>query len=160
ICVSETQSEVLRDKISNMSIIYNGVEIEEIPFSEQKEDYLLFVGRLDPNKGADIALRAAIKANQKIIIVGKKRERDPISEEYFANKVEPLLSHKLVTHIPEVQHHELYAIYKSARALIFPLTDPRKEAFGLVSAEAMASGTPVIGLDNSLMREIVDHGKT
>lgn len=160
VMISETQASTLPAHIKNYTVIYNGIDVKNIPFSDSKEDYYLFVGRLIERKGADIAIKACIKSNKKLIIVGKPVSTSEKSREYFAKEIEPYLDSELIEYIPSVNHYDLLSLYKNAKALIFPLRDANLEPFGLVTVEAMATGTPVIAIDNSLMRELVDDRKT
>jgi glycosyltransferase involved in cell wall biosynthesis len=160
VLISQTQAETFSKMASNYTVIPNGVEVDEIPFSLEKEDFFLHVGRLEENKGADLAIQACLQAGVKLVLVGKQRAGNEASETYFAERIQPFLDNPLITYIPEVNHYELYNYYAKARGFIFPLRDPHQEAFGLVSVEAMATGTPAIALDNSLMREVIIDGKT
>lgn len=158
VTVSNTQKIPLSDKIQNVTTIYNGVELDLIPFQAEKEDFLLFVGRLDRKKGADIAMRVAINNGYKIVVVGKPSEGNKDSEKFFKEEVTPLLDNPLVEHHANIDHFELLNYYAKAKAVLFPILDGNKEPFGLVPVEAMASGTPVIALDNSLTRETIKNG--
>lgn len=158
VTVSNTQKIPLQNRIENVSTIYNGVELDLIPFQEKKEDFLLFVGRLDRKKGADIAMRVAIKNGRKISVIGKPSEGNEDSKKYYEEEIAPLLENPLVEYFPNMDHFDLLDYYAKATAVLFPIRDGEKEPFGLVPVEAMSSGTPVIALDNSLTRETIKDG--
>jgi glycosyltransferase involved in cell wall biosynthesis len=157
--ISKTQSEVLKNNgITNYKVIHNAIEINEN--TTKKDDHFLFVGRLEENKGADIAIKACLNAGKKLIVIGKPRMTNEKSKEFFEKEIKPYLNSSLITYIEEVPHREISNYYASAKAVLFPLRDPLKEAFGRVTVEAMGSGTPVYAIRNSLMEELIIHGET
>lgn len=139
-----------------VSTVYNGIPKENYTFQAQaKGAYLAFVGRLSPLKNPRAAIEIAIAADMPLKIAAKV---DPNDEAYFEQEVKPFLSHPLIEYVGEVNEVEKNALLGDADALLFPITWP--EPFGLVMAEAMACGTPVIAYDRGAVPEVMVHGKT
>lgn len=137
--------------------VHNGVQIEKFPFKPNSKDYLLFLGRLSPEKGPEQAISIAKKTGHKLIMVGKVNsfERD-----YFRQKVKPLIDGKQIVFLGEVTSDSKTKVrlLQNAKALLAPIK--WDEPFGLVSVEAMACGTPVITIDRGSSPEIVVDRKT
>jgi glycosyltransferase involved in cell wall biosynthesis len=116
-------------------------------------DYLVFLGRISPEKGPEVAIRLAKRAGIPLRIAAKV---DSVDRAYFKEVVEPLLDHPLVEFIGEIGDARKSEFLRNARALLFPIRWP--EPFGLVMIEAMACGTPVIAFDCGSVSEVVQHG--
>lgn len=117
--------------------------------------YLLFLGRMSPEKGAATALRVAHARGKRLVLATKMRDASEI--EYFTTVVEPMLEagDELLVE-PSIAVR--LGLLQHAEALINPIAWP--EPFGLAMAEALASGTPVVGYGTGAAPEIVDHGVT
>lgn len=141
------------------SAIYNGLDLENFPFGEKPnpQEYLLFVGRIDPIKGVSTAIEVAKKAGLPLIIAAKLDEL-PHTQEYFHNEIEPQLDGQQIKWIGEVSQEERNELMKGAKALLHP--NMWNEPFGLVLIEAMACGTPVIARNRGSIPEIVIDGET
>ena len=119
------------------------------------DGYLMFVGRMSPDKGPDRAIQIARRAGQPLVLVAKMRE--PAERSYFEQRVQPLLGPD-ITYLGEADAATRMTLLRHADALVNPITWP--EPFGLVMAEALASGTPVITTPSGAAPEIVDDGLT
>ncbi len=117
--------------------------------------YLLFLGRMAPEKGAHRAIAAARATGQRLIIAAKIRE--PAEFAYFRNEVAPHLGDG-VEFVGEVAGDDKWALLGGATALVNPIT--WSEPFGLVMIEALATGTPVVAFRRGAAPELVDHGTT
>jgi len=137
------------------STVYHGLPIDAYSFVNQPADYLLFLGRICPEKRPDRAIQIADATKQKLVIAAKV---DPVDEEYFAAQIKPLLQSPYVNFIGEVTEAEKNELIGNARALVFPIDWP--EPFGLVLIESLACGTPIIAFKNGSVGEIVRHGRT
>jgi glycosyltransferase involved in cell wall biosynthesis len=117
--------------------------------------YLAFLGRISPEKAPDAAIRIAGRAGMPIKIAAKV---DRVDEEYFAERIEPLLALPHVEFIGEINEEQKPEFLGDAAALLFPIA--WREPFGLAMIEAMACGTPVIAFRNGSVPEVVDDGVT
>jgi glycosyltransferase involved in cell wall biosynthesis len=151
ISISDSQRKPAPN-LNYAATIYNGIDLKLFPFSENCEDYFLFVGRLHPEKGVAEAVEAARLAGVKLIIVGP-----PVTGDYWDKRVKPYLDEK-IKYVGYVPYGELYRYYQKAKATLVPIQ--WEEPFGLVLAESMACGTPVIAFERGAVPEIVIDGKT
>ena len=133
------------------TIIYHGINIQNFPFSEKREDYYFWMGRISPEKGVEDAISFAKKSGQKLIIAGPVRD-----QLYFENSVKPHLSSK-IKYVGVLGLREKVRYYQKAKAFIFSVKSP--EPFGLVVAESLACGTPVIASDLGAAKEIIVNGE-
>src|SRR5207248_8528968 len=120
-------------------------------FREKPDDYLLFLGRLIPDKGVIAAIEVARQLDMLLIIAGAEND-------YYLEHVKPLVDNKTVKFVGEVHGSGKDRLLGGARALIYPLQ--RGEPFGLVQIEAMLCGTPVAAINIGAVPEIVDEGVT
>jgi glycosyltransferase involved in cell wall biosynthesis len=133
----------------------NGLDIDAYPPGEHRGDYLLFLGRMSPDKGADRAIEVARAAGMPLRIAAKCRE--PAEQEYFSSAVEPLLGDG-IEFLGEVSNGEKIELLRDARATLFPID--WEEPFGLVMLESMACGTPVLATRRGAVPEVVEDGVT
>lgn len=138
-----------------LGVVYNGIEVGSFNFSAKKEDYLLFLSRISPEKGAHHAINVAKKLGKKLIIAGKVDKAD---RAYFQREIAPRIDGKQIQFFGEANVAEKKELYSGASCLLFPIT--WEEPFGLVLPEAMASGTPVIAFPLGSVPEIVIDGET
>jgi glycosyltransferase involved in cell wall biosynthesis len=117
--------------------------------------YVAFLGRITPEKGPEHAIQIA-RANGIHLKIAAKI--DKVDEEYFRQKIAPLLREPGVEFIGEINERTKTAFLGEARALLFPIDWP--EPFGLVMIEAMACGTPVLAFRRGAVSEIIDNGIT
>ncbi len=134
--------------------IYNGVDLDEFTFTKKHQDYLLFVGRIVPEKGAHKAIELAKKTKHKLIIIGPTY---PDQLYYFESKIKPHLNDQ-IKYLGFMDHKQLVKYFQGAKAFLMPIS--WEEPFGLTMIEAMACGTPVIATRKGSVPEIVAHGKT
>ncbi len=139
-----------------IDVVYNGIDTKLYKFNAKPEDYLIYLGRLNKEKGVATALRVAKKTKQKLVVAGNIA--GPQEWNYFMQEVQPFLNEEGVTFLGQVGFKQKVEILKNAKALLFPID--RQEPFGLVMTEAMACGTPVIAFRRGSVPEVVEHGKT
>jgi glycosyltransferase involved in cell wall biosynthesis len=156
VCVSRAQTRALGDE--SLPVVYNGIEPEEIPFNDRPEDFFIIAGRMTPGKGIAEAIRIAKKANVRLLIVGNVTRHLPWSEEYFLREVKPHIDGKQIRHVEAMPYAELVATMSRARGFLFPLQ--WDEPFGMVVAESMAAGTPVLAYPRGSMAELIRDGET
>lgn len=135
--------------------IPNGIRLEEFRCHFAKDDFVLYLGRLNAQKGVHLAIDAARQAGQPIVIAGTWTV--PSERNYFEDEVRPRLGPD-VRWLGEVTGHLRRDLLSRARCLLLPAQ--WHEPFGLVLVEAMASGTPVVGLHTGSLPDIVIHGET
>ncbi|GAA3839438.1 glycosyltransferase family 4 protein [Sphaerisporangium flaviroseum] len=135
--------------------VYNAVDTRMYPFTERKEDWVLWIGRFAGDKGAHLAIDAARAAGRRIVLAGKLVE--PTEHAYFDEHIRPRLGPdaRYDGEANVVRKRQLMA---AARCLMFPIT--WQEPFGLVMIEAMACGTPVVALGLGSVPEVVVDGVT
>ncbi len=155
VCVSRAQSMMLG---GGLPVIPYGVDIARIPFGEKPGDYLITVGRLVPHKGADRAIAIAKAAQMPLVIVGAVTPYLSDSEPFWEERVRPHVDGVSVRHFPHLPNDEVLKLMAGARAFLFPIS--WAEPFGLVVAEALAAGTPVVATPRGSLPELVEHGVT
>jgi glycosyltransferase involved in cell wall biosynthesis len=155
ISVSESQ----RNPIPNANFaatIYHGLPGAELkPTLRPEGGYLAFLGRITPEKGPETAIQIARSAGIPLKIAAKI---DRVDEQYFHERIAPLLDQPGIEFIGEINEHQKAEFLGQASGLLFPIDWP--EPFGLVMIEAMACGTPVLAFNRGSVSEIVEDGKT
>lgn len=154
IAISRSQASESRG-ITVATVIHHGVDLDQYPTASTGGDYLLFVGRMSPEKGIDVAIDVATRAGTRLVIAAKMRE--PLEHRYFEEVVRPKLGSG-VDYIGEVERSVQIDLLRNAMCLINPIQ--WSEPFGLVAIEAMAAGTPVVTTPRGAMPEIVVDGLT
>jgi glycosyltransferase involved in cell wall biosynthesis len=137
------------------AVIHHGIDLARYAYGDGAGDYLLFVGRMSPDKGVHHAIRIARQAGRRLLVISKMWEH--AERAYYEQEVRPLLGDD-VELLDEMSATERIAVMRSATAVLNPICWP--EPFGLVMAEALACGTPVLAFPNGAAPEIVDDGTT
>jgi glycosyltransferase involved in cell wall biosynthesis len=135
--------------------IPNALDLEHYPCHPHLGDYLLFLGRMNHEKGAHRAIAVAMELGLPLKLAGKVRERR--EQEYFAEFVEPHLG-KGIEYLGEVNHGTKVELLQNARATLFPIE--WEEPFGLVMIESMACGTPVVATRHGAVPEVIEDGRS
>lgn len=136
-------------------VIHHGIDVDQTLFGQGDGGYVVFLGRMHPNKGVHRAISIARAAGKRILIAAKMWEPD--EQRYFAEQVEPLLGPDAV-YLGMVGGREKQELLAGAEALVNPIHWP--EPFGLVMIEALAAGTPVLTFAQGAATEIVEDGRT
>ena len=138
-----------------VNTVYHGLPRDLLKANFGAGDYLAFLGRLSPEKGAHVAIKWARSAGLPLRIAAKIPQGE---SRFFKEQIEPFLDGHQVEFVGEVNDTSKSDFLGGAKALLFPIDWP--EPFGLVMIEAMACGTPVIALPCGSVPEIVSNGKT
>jgi glycosyltransferase involved in cell wall biosynthesis len=131
--------------------IPNALDLEHYPCKPHRGDYLLFLGRMNHEKGAHRAIAVAMELGLPLKLAGKVSE--PREREYFKEFVEPHLTDG-IEYLGEVNHGTKVELLQNARATLFPIE--WEEPFGLVMIESMACGTPVIATRHGAVPEVIE----
>ena len=139
-------------------MVHNGISLSEHPFRAQPdpERYLAFVGRVNVEKGPEVAVEVARQLGRNLKMAVKINE--PPEERYWDEHVAPLLDGADVEVVRNGSKQDAIDIMSGAVATLFPIAWP--EPFGLVMVESMAVGTPVIAYALGSSREIIDPART
>ncbi len=150
VAISEADKSPELDYIAT---IHHGINLEQFPFRGEADDYLLFFGRIHPDKGVHEAIEVARKTGKRLIIAGIVQD-----ELYFREQVAPHVDGTMVDYIGSVGPEKRQAIMGGALALLHLIHFD--EPFGLSVVECMACGTPVIAFGRGSMPELINHGST
>lgn len=156
VSISNDQRKPIEKEANFVATVYNGIDVDLYPFEENKEDFLVFIGRLGFEKGCAEAISVAKRLGKKLYILAKME--DPEEKAYYEKYVKPEIDGKNIVYVGEVGFEEKVEYLKRAQAFIFPMQ--WREPFGLVMVEAMACGTPVVVPDRGSASEVVVDGKT
>jgi glycosyltransferase involved in cell wall biosynthesis len=155
ISISDMQRSPMPANLNWLATIYHGLPANSFSPGAGRGAYLLFLGRIAPEKRPDRAIEIAKRAGIPLKIAAKV---DPADEQYFRQSIEPLLAHPLIDFVGEVNDTQKQDLLGEALALLFPIDWP--EPFGLVMIEAMAAGTPVIAWPAGSVPEVLEDGVT
>lgn len=135
--------------------IFNGVDLKKYNFKAEVEidAPLVFLGRIEPIKGAHIAIEVAKQANKKLIIAGNIPSE---YRTYFDTQIKPQLDEQ-ITYVGAVNDSQKNELLGNALGFLMPIE--WNEPFGIVMAEAMACGTPVVGFNRGSVPEVIIHGQ-
>lgn len=136
-------------------VAYNAIDVASFPFEAQKDDHLLFLGRISSDKGVHIAIEVARRAGRRLLIAGKV---DDVDHDYFVSEIAPQIDGDRVVFFGEANAEQKRELYGKAYAVLMPII--WDEPFGLVMAEAQACGTPLLTFNRGAAPEIVRHGET
>ena len=159
-CVSQAQADAYsnqsHDAAAFLDPIPNGVDLTRFQPRAAKRNFAFLLGRICPEKGVDIAVRACKRAGLPLLIGGQVYPY-PAHEEYFRERVFPLLD-ECRRFLGPLALARKAALLASARCLLIPSL--AAETSSLVAMEAAASGTPVIAFRSGALPGIVEDGVT
>lgn len=136
-----------------LATIYHGIDKKQFTYQEDKEDFLLYFGRIHPDKGTHEAIQIALKSKKRLKIAGLIQDQG-----YYEQMVKPHLKHPDIEYIGNVGGADRDRLLGAARVLLHPISF--KEPFGLSVAEAMMCGTPVIAYNLGSMSELIANEQT
>ena len=145
------------ESLASWHVVHNGVRLDAYTFRSRvpPDAPLVFLGRVEEIKGPHLAIQAARAAGRSLVIAGNVQ---PEHQRYFDERIRPHLDGTTVTYIGSVGDREKNELLGRASALLMPVL--WDEPFGIVMAEALACGTPVIGFRRGSVPEVVTDGVT
>lgn len=135
---------------ANVAVVSNGIDMAEFRSCLEPEDYLLFLGRIEPGKGVQVAIEVAAAVGLPLVLAGNATDH-----RFFAQEIAGR-DRERVRYVGPVAGDRKVELLRKARALLFPAL--QEETFGLVIIEAMACGTPVVALRRGAVAEIITPG--
>jgi glycosyltransferase involved in cell wall biosynthesis len=156
--VSISDSQRRHDlNLNYVGTVYNGIDPSTYEFHAEPADppYLVFFGRMSPEKGPRLAIEIAKRSGWHLKMAGKV---DLADREFYETEVEPFIDGEQIVYLGEANHAQKSEIMGRATATLCPLT--WEEPFGLVMTESMVCGTPVIAIARGSAPELILDGKT
>jgi glycosyltransferase involved in cell wall biosynthesis len=153
VSISDNQRQTAPD-LPYLTTIHNGIDTNLYAYNDIPGDYLLFTGRILPDKGVREAIQVAQETGNRLLIIGAVYTGQ---KDYFDTHVKPHLNDKIL-YLGFMERNTIVTYYQKARALLNPLQ--WEEPFGLTMIEAMSCGTPVIAMRRGSVPEIIEDGKT
>jgi glycosyltransferase involved in cell wall biosynthesis len=136
-----------------IATIHHGIEVEQFSFCDRPDDYLLFFGRIHPDKGAAEAIKVAQECGRPLLIAGIIQDSS-----YFEKEVAPHVDGRRINYVGPAGPQKRNELLGQACAMLHLINF--NEPFGLSVIESMACGTPVIACDRGSMPELIRHGET
>jgi glycosyltransferase involved in cell wall biosynthesis len=140
-------------QLDYLATVYHGLDMREFTLQEEPEDYLLYFGRIHPDKGTAEAIEIACQYGAKLYIAGIIQDKD-----YYNTRVAPHVDNQRVFYLGSVGPAQRDKLLGNAYALLHPIHF--NEPFGLSVVEAMACGTPIIAFRRGSMPEVINDGCT
>ncbi len=156
ISISNNQRRDLPN-LNYAATIYNGVDTKLFSYKEQPNQspsYMLFLARMNEEKGAIEAAKASLETKHPLKVAAKV---DHIDQPYF-EKFKPLIDNQYISFLGEIDRDKRLDLLQNARLLIAPVK--WEEPFGLMFIEAMATGTPVVAFSRGAVPEVIKDGET
>lgn len=153
-------SNYIADQIrpyGDVTTIYNGVDLDdyEAGLTVSTDAPLVFLGRIQKEKGTAIAITIAKKTGNKLIIAGNIPNEE-MHQRFFEEEVKPHIDGQQICYIGPVNDRQKNELLGNCKAFLMPVL--WDEPFGIVMAEALACGAPVIGFRRGAVPEVVEDG--
>jgi glycosyltransferase involved in cell wall biosynthesis/mannose-6-phosphate isomerase-like protein (cupin superfamily) len=147
VAISEADKSAELDYIAT---IHHGIDLNQFKYQRESGDYLLFLGRIHPEKGVHDAIEVAARTGKRLVIAGIIQD-----ETYFKERIEPCIDGSNVEYIGSIGPQKRQEVMGSALALLHLIHFD--EPFGLSVVESMACGTPVIAYNRGSMPELIQN---
>lgn len=159
VAISERAREDVPHRLNFVGTVHHGLPMKHYqPTTKAVEDHFVWLGRIFPEKGTHLAIKAAKMAGAKLVIAGTVDRHMPDSVHYFEDVIKPQIDHQQIKYIGPVNMEQKLDLLSGARGLLNPIE--WEEPFGVVMVEAMAVGCPVISYARGAAPEIVVHRKS
>jgi glycosyltransferase involved in cell wall biosynthesis len=155
VCISHSQASFAPEQAGVDAVVHNPIDVESWPVGRDKEDWLLWLGRIVPEKGPQRAIGVARACGRPLVLAGNVQPR---YERFFAEEIQPHIDGEQIRYVGEVGGARKQRLFAEAFAFLMPIRWP--EPFGMVIVEALAAGTPVLAFRQGAAPEIVEHGKS
>lgn len=146
------------ENLNWLATVHNGIDLTPYAFNPSPKDYFIWIGKFNPDKGVHLAIEAVKKTGQKLILGGKIDHLEKADLAYYESKVKPHIDNKHIMYVGELDDAQKNKYFGEAIAFLNPIQ--WNEPFGLVMAESLACGTPVIAYNNGASPEIITDQKT
>ena len=144
------------ENLNWISTVYNGIDLNIHTFNPAPKDYFLWLGKFNPDKGVKEAIIAAKQAGVKLLVAGTIDKLEKEDLRYYEEEVKPLIDNTQIIYVGEQNDQDKNLLYGNAIGFLNPIK--WNEPFGLVMAESMATGTPVIAFARGAAPEIIEDG--
>lgn len=140
-------------ELDYIATVYHGIDMNSFTYNNDPDDYLLYFGRIHPDKGTWEAIEIARRSGRKLFIAGIIQDKT-----YYENKVLPYVDDNNIIYLGSVGPEKRNQLLGNAYAMLHPISFA--EPFGLSVVESMACGTPVIAFNRGSMPEVINSGHT
>lgn len=159
VAISERACEEVPYTLNFVGVVHHGLPMDEFkPVPKERSEHFVWLGRIVPDKGVDLAIEAARRAGVQLILAGTVDQHSEESIQYYQEVVEPQIDGEQIQYIGPVNMEQKIGLLSGARGFLNPIV--WEEPFGMVMIEAMALGCPVISFARGAAPEIVVHRKT
>jgi len=136
-----------------IATVHHGIDLNRFTFQEVGGEYLLFFGRIHPDKGTKECIEIARNTGKKLVLAGIVHDED-----YFEKEILPHLNDERCVFVGNADPCQRDQLIGGALALLHPINFD--EPFGLSVVESLACGTPVLAINRGSMPELIEHGST
>jgi len=154
---SKAHAEHLSKYLGKVHTIHHGIPVEHFPFRKDRDEFLLYLGRITPYKGVHEAIKIAKETNHHLIIAGEDHN---VEDPDYVWAVMKACQRCRFEYLGRIDLKTKLDLLSRAKALVYPLLPPYMGVFELILAESLACGAPVIVTDRGSPKEVVKHGET
>ncbi|WP_293068794.1 MULTISPECIES: glycosyltransferase [unclassified Moorena] len=155
VCISSHQASRFEKTLplKTQHVIPSGIDVGSFGFSAEKENHLLWLGRISPEKQPHLAIEVALQAQVPLILAGPNSSTEQADSEYFDRCIRPHLANEKIKYINTIDYSQRNNLLSRSRATLF--TSSSSDALGMTIMESLASGTPVYALNGNAASELI-----